>query len=96
MSTIAAKPYAYTFDAARLALVSGAPALAAAGMAAGRRLRPSAAALALGGLAGLAFALFSVACRVLPASPLAKKGTRRFCICAKGTACLVNCSRINR
>jgi len=51
-------------------LSGAAPALAAAGMAAGRRLRHTAAAPALGGLAGLAFALFSVACRVLPATGL--------------------------
>jgi drug/metabolite transporter (DMT)-like permease len=52
---------------ARLALLAGAPALAAAGAAAGRRLRGSVAAPALGALAGLAFALFSVASRLLPA-----------------------------
>jgi hypothetical protein len=63
--------------AARLALLAGVPALAVAGTAAGRRRRtgrgpaaapvrgPGAAPL-LGGLAGLAFALFGVAGRVLP------------------------------
>lgn len=54
---------------ARLALLAGIPALAVAGAAAGRRRRtgrgPAAAPL-LGGLAGLAFALFGVAGRVLP------------------------------
>jgi drug/metabolite transporter (DMT)-like permease len=53
---------------AHLALLAGAPALAAAGAAASRRLRESVAAPALGGLAGLAFALFSVASRLLPAT----------------------------
>jgi|GEM_PF-261806 len=54
---------------ARLALLIGVPALAAAGMVAGRRHRPGprrTAAPVLGGLAGLAFALFGVAGRVLP------------------------------
>ena len=53
---------------ANLALLAGAPALAAAGAAVSRRLRESVAAPALGGLAGLAFALFSVASRLLPAT----------------------------
>ena len=53
----------------RLALLGGVPALAAAGFIAGRRLQGSAAAPALGGLAGLAFALFGVAGRVLPHAP---------------------------
>jgi drug/metabolite transporter (DMT)-like permease len=53
----------------RLALLCGVPALAAVGFAAGRRLQGSMAAPALGGLAGLAFALFGVASRVLPHAP---------------------------
>jgi len=53
----------------RLALVCVVPALAAAGFAVGRRLQGSLAAPALGGLAGLAFALFGVASRVLPHAP---------------------------
>jgi len=59
--------------AGRLALLAGVPALALAGMAAGRRRRlapGAAAAPVLGGLAGLAFALFGVAGRVLPGSGL--------------------------
>lgn len=55
--------------AGRVALLAGVPALAVAGMAGGRRRRlgPGAAtAPVLGGLAGLAFALFGVAGRVLP------------------------------
>src|SRR5581483_8998635 len=54
----------------RLALLGGVPLLAAGGMVAGRRLRPglAPAAAVLGGLAGLAFALFGVAGRVLPGS----------------------------
>jgi drug/metabolite transporter (DMT)-like permease len=53
----------------RLALLGGVPALAAVGFAAGRRLRGSTAALALGALAGVGFALFGVAGRVLPHAP---------------------------
>ncbi|HEV8624959.1 MAG TPA: hypothetical protein VG034_10930 [Acidimicrobiia bacterium] len=53
----------------RLALLGGVPALAAAGFATGRRIRGRAAAPALGALAGLGFALFGVASRVLPHAP---------------------------
>src|SRR5687767_1501804 len=53
----------------RLALLGGVPALAAVGFAAGRRLRGSTAALALGALAGVGFALFGVASRVLTHAP---------------------------
>jgi hypothetical protein len=53
----------------RLALLGGVPALAAVGFATGRRVRGRAAAPALGGLAGLGFALFGVASRVLPHAP---------------------------
>jgi drug/metabolite transporter (DMT)-like permease len=52
----------------RLALLCGVPALAAVGFAVGRRLDGPLAAPALGGLAGVAFALFGVAARVLPQS----------------------------
>jgi drug/metabolite transporter (DMT)-like permease len=52
----------------RLALFCGVPALAAAGFALGRRLDGPVAAPALGGLAGVAFALFGVVARVLPQS----------------------------
>ena len=55
--------------AGRLALLGGVLALAAAGFAAGRRIQGDLAAPALGGLAGLAFALFGVASRVLPHAP---------------------------
>src|SRR5205085_10981473 len=44
--------------------------LAAVGIAAGRRLQGRPAAAALGGVAGLAFALFGVTCRVVPGSGL--------------------------
>ena len=50
---------------ARLVLLAGLPVLATAGVAVGRRLRSPVAAPALAGLAGLAFALFSVAGRVV-------------------------------
>lgn len=50
----------------RLALLGGVPAVAAVGFAAGRRLTGPLAAPVLGGLAGLGFALFGVAGRVLP------------------------------
>jgi len=53
----------------RVALLAGVPALAAAGFGLGRLLRGPAAAPALGALAGLAFALFGVAGRVLPHAP---------------------------
>jgi drug/metabolite transporter (DMT)-like permease len=53
----------------RLALLAGVPALAAAGFGLGRAVRGPVAAPALGALAGLAFALFSVAGRVLPHAP---------------------------
>jgi drug/metabolite transporter (DMT)-like permease len=53
----------------RMALLGGVPALAAAGFTVGRRLRGPAAAPALGALAGLGFALFGVASRVLPHAP---------------------------
>lgn len=56
--------------AGRLALLGGVPALAAVGFAAGRRMAgPTAAPAALGALAGLSFALFGVASRVLPEAP---------------------------
>jgi drug/metabolite transporter (DMT)-like permease len=53
----------------RLALLGGMPALAAAGFLVGRRIQGEVAAPLLGGLAGLAFALFGVAGRVLPHPP---------------------------
>jgi drug/metabolite transporter (DMT)-like permease len=53
----------------RLALLGGVPALAAAGFVAGRRIHGEVAAPLLGGMAGLAFALFGVAGRVLPHAP---------------------------
>ncbi len=52
----------------RLSLLCGVPALAAVGFALGRRLEGPLAAPALGGLAGVAFALFGVVARVLPQS----------------------------
>lgn len=52
----------------RLALLGGVPALAVVGLVVGRRMSGAAAAPALGGLAGLGFALFGVASRVLPDS----------------------------
>jgi drug/metabolite transporter (DMT)-like permease len=55
--------------AGRLALLGGVPALAAVGFAAGRRLQGQAAASALGALAGVGFALFGVAGRVLAHAP---------------------------
>ncbi|HET9769253.1 MAG TPA: hypothetical protein VFS16_00090 [Acidimicrobiia bacterium] len=58
-------------DPARLALLAGVPVLAALGVAAGRRVRGPLSAPLLGGLAGVGFALFGVAGRVLPASGLA-------------------------
>lgn len=53
----------------RLALLGGVPALAAVGFVVGRRMNGGAAAPALGGLAGLGFALFGVSSRVLPGAP---------------------------
>jgi drug/metabolite transporter (DMT)-like permease len=53
----------------RLALLGGVPALAAVGFGVGRRVRGPAAAPALGALAGVGFALFGVAGRVLPHAP---------------------------
>lgn len=53
----------------RLALLGGVPALAAVGFVVGRLLRGPAAAPALGALAGLGFALFGVAGRVMPHAP---------------------------
>ena len=53
----------------RLALLAGVPALAAVGFGVGRRMWGPAAAPALGALAGLGFALFGVAGRVLPHAP---------------------------
>jgi drug/metabolite transporter (DMT)-like permease len=53
----------------RLALLCGVPALAVAGFVVGRRIQGSWAAPAQGALAGLAFALFGVASRVLPHAP---------------------------
>jgi drug/metabolite transporter (DMT)-like permease len=53
----------------RLALLGGVPALAAIGFATGRRMQGPTAAPALGALAGLAFAGFGVASRVLPHAP---------------------------
>jgi drug/metabolite transporter (DMT)-like permease len=53
---------------ARLALLAGVPALAALGVVVGRRARGRLSAPVLGGLAGVGFALFGVASRVLPAS----------------------------
>jgi hypothetical protein len=53
----------------RLALLAGVPTLAAAGFGLGRVVRGPVAAPALGASAGLAFALFGVAGRVLPHAP---------------------------
>ena len=53
----------------RLALLAGVPALAAVGFLVGRRMTGSGAAPALGGLAGVGFALFGVASRVLAEAP---------------------------
>jgi drug/metabolite transporter (DMT)-like permease len=53
----------------RLGLLGGVPALAAVGFAVGRRMTGSMAAPALGSLAGVGFALFGVAGRVLPRAP---------------------------
>ena len=53
----------------RLALLIGVPALAAIGFVVGRRVHGDLAAPVLGGLAGLGFALFGVAGRVLPHAP---------------------------
>jgi len=71
-ASAATEPPPTLSGAGRLALLAGVPALAVAGMAAGRRRRlgPEAAAPVLGGLAGLAFAFFGVAGRVLPGSGL--------------------------